>query len=318
MLAWHAYAQGEYVAHARTAQVAEYRIRVDDQLDMFYRLTREETPTPYRLNVGDEIQVESFTDRELDRNLLIQPDGSITLRLLGQVHATGRTVTQLSEALEQQYKKYYRVPAITVTPLKVNTQLEDLRNTVDRRQGLGGQLISIRVTPEGTISLPLIGSTHVQGLTLPELKREVNERYRERIDGMEIMPVLTQRAPRFFYVLGEVRTPGRFEMTGPTTVLQALSMAGSWNVGAHISQVVVFRRGDDWRLMATMVNLEGALRGRQPNPPGEIWLSDSDVVIVPKSRIVELDDFIQLVFTRGLYGVFPMQASIAFQKFSTL
>ncbi len=61
---WQAYAQGEYVGHARLAHVPEYRLRVDDQLDMTYRLTREETSTPYRLNVGDEIQVESFTDHD--------------------------------------------------------------------------------------------------------------------------------------------------------------------------------------------------------------------------------------------------------------
>lgn len=318
VIAWQAYAQGEYVGHARTAHVPEYRLRVDDQLEMLYRLTREETSAPYRLNVGDEIRIESFTDPELNRSLLIQPDGTITLRLLGQVHATGRTVTQLRDALEEQYKKYYRVPSITVTPLKVNTKLEDLRAVVDRRAGLGGQSSFVKVTPEGTVTLPAIGYVHAQGLTLPELQQEINERYREMIEGIEVMPVLSQRAPRYVYVLGEVRTPGRFEMTGPTTILQSIAMAGSWNVGANISQVVVFRRGDDWRLMATMVNLEGALRGKQPSPPGEIWLSDSDVVIVPKGRILEFDDFINLVFTRGLYGVFPMQASIAFQKLNTI
>jgi polysaccharide biosynthesis/export protein len=317
-IAWQAYAQGEYVGHARLAHVPEYRLRVDDQLDMLYRITRDEMATPYKLNVGDEIKVESFTDHDLDRSLLIQPDGSITVRLLGQVHATGRTVTQLREALEEAYKKFYKVPAITVTPLKVNTQLDDLRNTVDRRAGLGGQSQLVRVTPEGTIALPAIGSIRVQGLTLPELQQEINERLREKIEGMEIIPVLAQRAPRFVYVLGEVNTPGRFELQGPTTALQALSMAGSWKVGANIDQIVVFRRGDDWRLLATMIDLRGALRGKRPCPPGEIWLSDSDVIIVPKSRILETDDFINLVFTRGLYGVVPFQTGLAFDQLNRL
>ncbi len=107
-------------------------------------------------------------------------------------------------------------------------------------------------------------------------------------------------------------------MLGPTTALQAVAMAGSWNVGANLSQVVVFRRGDDWRLLATMIDLQGALRGKQPCPKGEIWLSDSDVIIVPKGRILEADDFINLVFTRGLYGVFPLQPSITWTKLSTI
>jgi polysaccharide export outer membrane protein len=317
-LAWQAYAQGEYVGHERLAHVPVYRLRVDDQLDMVYRLTREQTSTPYKLNVGDEIRVESFTDEALNRNLIIQPDGTITLRLLGQVQATGRTVTQLRDALEKLYKKYYNVPAITVTPLKVNTKLEDLRASVDRRYGVGGQSQLVRVTPEGTISLPAIGSVPAQGLSLAELREEINERYRQEIEGIEVIPVLVQRAPRFVYVLGEVAVPGRFELSGPTTVLQAISMAGSWNVGANLRQIVVFRRGDDWRLMATMLDLDAALHGRQPCPPGEIWLSDSDVIIVPKSRILVADDFIELVFSRGIYGVFPMAAVLNFNKLSSL
>ncbi len=119
-------------------------------------------------------------------------------------------------------------------------------------------------------------------------------------------------------MLGEVRNPGRFEMVEPTTALQAIAMAGSWNVGANLSQIVVFRRGDDWRLMATMINLEGALRGKQPCPHGEIWMDDTDVIIVPKGRILETDDFINLVFTRGLYGVFPLQPNLTFAKLATI
>ena len=318
LMAWQAYAQGEYVAHARTEHVPEYRLRVDDQLDMLYRLTRDETRGQYKLNVGDEMRIESVADTHLNCNLMLQPDGMITLSLLGQVHAAGRTVTQLRDTLEELYKKYYHVPAITVTPTKVNTKLDDLRAVVDRHYGVGGQGAVVRVAPDGSISLTAIGHIRAQGLTLDELRQEINERYREKIEGMEIIPVLTARAPRYVYVLGEVHTPGRFEMLGPTTALQALAMAGSWNVGANISQVVVFRRGDDWRLMATMIDLQGALRGKQPCPQGEIWLDDSDVIIVPKGRILEADDFINLVFTRGLYGVFPLEPTLTFAKLTTI
>lgn len=311
-MAWNAYAQGEYVGRDRAPHVGDYRLRVDDQLDLVYRLTREERPEPYRINVGDEIRVESMTDETLDRNLIVQPDGTITLRMLGQIKATGLTVPQLQQRVEEDYKRLYRTPAITVTPIKVDTKLEDLRAAVDRRQGLGGQSQVVKVTPEGTISLPAIGSVYVQGLTLGEAQTELCERYRAVVPGVEVIPALVVRAPRYVYVLGEVGQPGRFEMTGPTTLLQALALAGSWNNGAQIDQVVVFRRGDDWRLTATMVNLRPALRGKSSCPAGEIWLSDSDVVIVPKGPILETTDFIELVFTRGIYGVLPFSASLSF------
>jgi polysaccharide export outer membrane protein len=312
-------AQGEYVGHPRIPQVDEYRLRADDLVDVLYRRTRDKTPAPYRLNVGDEIRVESFTDPELNRELLIQPDGTITLRLLGQVPATGYTVDQLREGLDRLYQKYYKAPAITVTPLSVNTKLNDLILSVDARySATGGLARSVRVTPEGTVALPVLGSVFVQGLTLGELQAELNERYREHIEGVQVIPVLVARAPRFVYVLGEVNAPGRYEMTGPTTVIQAISMAGSWRVGAYLKHVVVFRRDDDWRLLATLADISAGLHGNQPCPPGEIWLNDSDVVLVPKSPILRADDFIQLVFARGLYGALPTTASIDFAQLSAL
>jgi len=308
------FGQGEYVGHERWAHVAQYRLRVDDKLACLYRLTREETSEPYEINVGDELRVESLTDAKLDRPLLVQPDGTVTLALLGQVKATKLTVAKLRDKVEDLYKQFYKIPAITLTPVKVNTKLEDLRNVVDNRSGVvGGQAVTVRVTPEGTIALPAIGTVMVQGLTLEELKREIDLRYNEMIPGMEVTPVLQERAPRFVYVLGEVRNPGRYELVGPTTVMQSLALAGGQNVGANLRQVVIFRRGDDWRLLATTVNLQGAvLLANQPCPPGELWISDSDVVLVPKGPLLLTDDYINLIFTRGIYGVVPFTTNYQF------
>jgi polysaccharide export outer membrane protein len=319
MIEWQAYAQGEYVGHAREAHVPEYRLRVDDQLSLVYRVTRDEISQPYQLNVGDELSIESVTDKDLNRNVIILPDGTITLKLLGQVRAARKNVTQLRDEIEEKYRTYYPVPAMTVTPIKVNTKLEDLRATVDSRFGFGGQTRAATVTPEGTIALPAIGSVWAQGLTLGELKREIDARYAMEIQGIEVTPVLEQRAPRYVFVVGEVKAGGRFTLEGPTTALQAIALAGGWNIGANLRQVVVFRRADDWRLIATMLDLRGALYGHSACPSDEIWLNDSDIVVVPKSPILVADDMINLIFTRGLYGVVPFQGmAVNFAKLGTI
>jgi polysaccharide export outer membrane protein len=316
---WQVFAQGEYAGPHRLRHVPEYRLRVDDQLEFVYRLTREETLAAYELNVGDEIRIESVADEAMERTLLIQPDGSITLPLLGQVRAARRTATELQEDLEKRYTKYFQVPAITVTPIKVDTKLEDLRAAVDSRFGFGGQSRQARVTPEGTVQLVGIGSVPAQGLTLMELKREIDERYAEVVAGIEVTPVLIERAPRYVYVVGEVEASGRYDLAGPTTVMQAIAMAGGWRNGGNLREVVVFRRAEDWRLIATKLDIRGALLGKRPCPADEIWVRDSDIVVVPKSALLLADDFIDLVFTRGIYGVFPFQgATINFSKLSTL
>jgi polysaccharide biosynthesis/export protein len=318
---WQAYAQGEYVGHWRLPHVPVYRLRVDDQLECVYRLTRDVQPDPYRLNCGDIIKVESFTDVNLNRELVIQPDGSITLILLGEVRAAGLTVKELNTKIEDLYKKYYKLPSITVTPLKVNTQLDDLRAAVDNRAGVGGQGRPAIVTPQGTIDLPGLNNIPAQGLTLDELKQEIICRYQTELDieGIEVTPILTQRAPRYFYVFGEVNAPNRFTMTGPTTLMQGISMAGSWRVGANLRQIAVFRRGDDWRLMATVVHMQSTMMfNHQPCPAGEIWLDDGDIVMVPKTPILIVDDFINLYFTRGIYAVLPFSTFYSFNNVGVL
>ncbi|QDT70812.1 Polysaccharide biosynthesis/export protein [Planctomycetes bacterium MalM25] len=321
---WQRYAQGEYVGHARTAHVPEYRLRVDDTLAIFYLRTREVLSRPYQLQVGDRVRVESLTagssagggsgaqqgsaEDSLSREVVVQPDGMITLPLVGRVPAAGRRLVTLQEDLETRFEKYYNVPAITVTPVQVNTRLEDLLDTVDSRGGqLGGRQINSRVTPAGTIQLPALGSVYVQGLTLQEAKQEIDARYAMTIPGVSVTVDLQVRAPRFVYVLGEVAQPGQFELTGPTTTMQSIAQAGGWNVGANLRQVVVFRRGDDWRLMATMLDLRGALYGKRPVPADEIWLNDGDIVLIPKSPIEVADEFIEQVFTRGLYAAIPLE-----------
>lgn len=326
MIPWQQFAQGEYVGHARIPHVPEYRVREGDVVAVYYRRTREELSRPYELQVGDKVRVESLvaghgtnanapgtaeiesTDDNIARELVVQPDGTITLPLIGQVRATRRTVPALRDELEQDFKKYFKTPSITVTPIQVNTRLEDLLNTVDSRAGtLGGLQIQVTVTPAGDIQLPGLGNVFVQGLTLAEAKQEIDARYDATIPGVQVTMVLVQRAKRFVYVLGEVGQPGRYELVGPTTAIQAIAMAGRWDPGANLRQVVVFRRGPDWRLMATMLDLRGALYAKRPVPADDIWLNDSDIVLVPKTPIQQADDVIEQYITKGLYSLVPRE-----------
>ncbi|MES1213039.1 MAG: polysaccharide biosynthesis/export family protein [Singulisphaera sp.] len=307
---WQVFAQGEYIGPSRMRHVPEYRLRVGDRVGLVFRLTAVPSPEAYRLTVGDEVTVESLTSDDVQRTVMIQPDGTITLRLLGQVRVAGRSVEEVRGDLENRYKKYIQDPSITVTPVKLDTRLQELRATVDARQGVGGQQREARVTPDGTIQLPGLGSIPTQGLTLNELKREIDVRYTQLVQGLEVTPILLERAPRYIFVVGEVKLPGRFELTGPTTVMQSIALAGGWNVGGNVSHIVIFRRDECWNLMATQVTVCKALFGHQPCPADEIWLRDSDVVVVPKRAILVVDDAISLIFTRGLYGVVPFNFTL--------
>lgn len=314
LIPWEVFAQGEYIGPNRLPHVPEYRLRVDDQVEFVYRLTGEKSAAPYRINTGDSLRIESLTAENLNREVLVPPDGTISLTHVGPVLVAGRTIEEVRADLEKRYRPFVRNPSITVTPIKVNSILEELRATVDGRFGNGGQSRIARVTPEGTVQLPAIGSVPAHGLTLAELRTEIEYRYAEIVSGLEVTPILHERAPRYVYVLGEVRAPGRYTMEGPTTLMQAIALAGGWNIGANLKEVVVFRRDDCWRLMATRIGIRRALYGKDPCPDGEIWLRDSDIVVVPKSPILVVDEFIDLVFTRGVYGVVPWSTNLSYVR----
>ncbi|NND98141.1 MAG: sugar ABC transporter substrate-binding protein [Pirellulaceae bacterium] len=308
---------GAYAGPARSHRMPEYRLRTGDSLQLTYMVAPMRSEGAYRLVVGDELLIESVADEDLTRGtmekgLRIQPDGTITLRLIGQVHAAGQTVEQLRMLLEESYKDFYPKPSIDVTPVNTGTAALQVREAISGSGGFDPQNVTQTITPSGEIRLPRLGSIQAQGLTLDELKEEINLRYDYAVGGLEVEPSLQSQAPHYFFVLGEANQPGRYNMDTPTTVLGAIAMAGGHQVGANLRQVVIFRRGDDWELISTLMDLRGAIMGRTAHPNDEIWIRDGDVIILPSTPIELFNNFVQQVFTEGIYGVIPLSASYNF------
>lgn len=316
------YGPGEYAGPARTVRIPEYRLRTGDVVQFLYLVTGLKSEGAYRLTVGDELLIEAEADEELirgslERGLVIQPDGTITLRLIGQVHAAGQTIEQLRAVIEDKYTEYYPEPAIDVTPVNTGTAARRIQEAFSGSGGFDPQQTIQTVTPSGEIRLPRIGSIQAQSLTLEELKQEINLRYDRYVGGIEVEPSLQDQAPHNVFVLGEVNQPGRYTMNDtPTTVLGAIAMAGGHVTGANLRQVVVFRRGENWELLSTLLDLRGAILGRTAHPADEIWVRDGDVIILPSAPIRLFNNFVRQVFTEGIYGVFPISATYQFDNFT--
>jgi len=300
LIPWENYSYGEYIGPPRTPHVPAYRLRVDDQVEFVFQITRDGTGQGYRLSPGDTIRITSPVDERLN-----------SLDLIGNIVAGGKTVAELKFELDSLYSQFYETePKVVISGIQMGTRLRDFLDSVDARAGSGGQARQVSVTPDGTIRLPLIGTVGVVGLSLDELEREINMRYGQQLQGLRVTPILTQRAPRFIYVAGEVANPGRFELPAPTSAIQAIALAGGWNTGGNLRQIVVFRRDQDWRLMAIKLDLAAGLFGKRPIPSDEIWLRDSDIILVPKTPILRLADAVDLYFTRTLYGIFPAELGV--------
>lgn len=71
-------------------------------------------PEPYVLEAGDQIEIRFFYNPELNDKADIRPDGKISMPLIGQVMAAGKTVEQLTDALREQYKSSLKQSEVTV------------------------------------------------------------------------------------------------------------------------------------------------------------------------------------------------------------
>jgi polysaccharide biosynthesis/export protein len=68
----------------------------------------------YRLAAGDKLRIEVYKDAQLSQSLQIRPDGKITLPLVGDVAAAGRTPLELRDAIGGALKDFITNPVVTV------------------------------------------------------------------------------------------------------------------------------------------------------------------------------------------------------------
>lgn len=76
--------------------------------------TRAWSDQEYRLGPGDKLRVEVYRETQLSQSLQVRPDGKITLPLVGDLMAAGRTPIELRDALSTSLKEYVTNPVVTV------------------------------------------------------------------------------------------------------------------------------------------------------------------------------------------------------------
>ena len=122
----------------------------------------------YRVGPGDVLQLFVWKEPDISRDLTVRFDGKVTVPLLGDVTAGGRTPSQLGSEITRLLARFLAAPQVTV--------------------GVG----------------------HANSAR--------------------------------FYVLGQVAKPGDFPLTGRTTLLQALAIAGGFREFAKTDSIVIVRQ----------------------------------------------------------------------------
>jgi len=78
--------------------------------------------TDYKMVVGDKLRVEVYKDPQMSQSLQIRPDGKITLPLVGDVAAAGKTPAALRDMLTTSLKEFITNPVVTVIVIEAQPQ----------------------------------------------------------------------------------------------------------------------------------------------------------------------------------------------------
>jgi polysaccharide export outer membrane protein len=137
---------------------------------------------------------------------------------------------------------------------------------------------TVRVSGDGFISLPLLGRVRVAGLT----KTQLEARIAELLEGKYLLdPQVTVFVKEYeskkVTISGAVAAPGRYEMIGPMTLLDMLSLAGGLQEG-HGREIVVFRSTPDGTTERLPVDLQRLVF--DADPATNLRLEPGDVVYV--------------------------------------
>jgi polysaccharide biosynthesis/export protein len=73
------------------------------------------TTGDYKLHAGDRLFVSVWKETEMQKEVVITPDGKVAFPLAGEFVAAGRSVTEVRTEIETRLKKYIPEPVVTVT-----------------------------------------------------------------------------------------------------------------------------------------------------------------------------------------------------------
>jgi len=262
-----------------------YLIAPGDILDVGYHIKSWEGQEEFRLAMDNEVEVKFPDMPDLNETAIIRPDGKISLPYLGEVQAAGLTVAELTEQLEAQYADVLREPELFVTVPDFRNAIREFKEDLSSLGRGLSRLVTVR--PDGRVTFAMIGDVLVSGKTFGEVQLDVNRRYAAVLPGLSADISLEAHSGSRVYVLGEVGTPGAYEIDRPTTVVEALALAGSPLSSAKLNSVVVMRRRAD-RMIGMRVDARSTLHLRKNS--FFFFLQPDDVIYVPRRTIARIGD----------------------------
>ncbi|MDR7427334.1 MAG: SLBB domain-containing protein [Armatimonadota bacterium] len=236
----------------------------------------------YVLGPGDTIEIVVFGEPDLSRTVTIKPDGTISLPLIGEVKAAGKTTAQLVAELTNLYKKYLKAPSVSVVVRELRVERIYILGQVNRpgeyqvRQGMG--ILELLASAGGpTTRADLAKAVIIRGKTetiqlnlLQAFATNTNPDVKLQPGDVLFIPETDRR----IVVLGQVNRPGAYDLLEGQRVSDLIAAAGGVTTKAALTRAFIVRNNEQ-----IAVDLAKVLAG---NVEANVALKAGDMLVVPE------------------------------------
>ncbi len=244
----------------------------------------------YRLGVGDELQITVSNHPDVDSAVMVRPDGKITLPRVGDLLATGKTTSRLSQEIEKilartlnnarvqvivksAAARQARIMGAVKTPSAYN--VKNTTRVVDLISMAGGLDAKVsRVTGQ------LIRGSDIIPLDVEAAIRNPTGRANIAVRPDDLVQLQARDFARQLTVTGNVAAQGAFDLDENLTVTKLLAQAGGLKPGAALKRAHVLRAGVPIPLDLSEIE-SGSVSA--DSPLNTFKFQPGDVLVVPEN-----------------------------------
>jgi polysaccharide export outer membrane protein len=144
---------------------------------------------------------------------------------------------------------------------------------------------TVRVSEDGSITLPLIGNVQIGGLTKDKAEKKLSELLAKYVKKAQVSIFIKEYQSSRVAIIGAVEKPGMYELVGRQTLLQMISQAGGFKDTAA-NEIYVLREGQDGTAASISIDLEDLMINGNQNL--NIPIQANDVINVPVDKLMNV------------------------------
>ncbi|HOJ42612.1 MAG TPA: polysaccharide biosynthesis/export family protein [Syntrophorhabdaceae bacterium] len=268
--------------------LTKYRLSPGDMLEVMYHISWVSEAQDYRLGINDEINVDFYYHPQLNRTVVVRPDGRITLPIKGDFMAAGLKPAELAEVIKKTFSDILNDPVVTVSVSKYSSKIFELQKAITNAPR--GQAKLVTVGPDGNVYLPMLRGLKASGKTIDELRDIINNEYRHEFNNLSVSILIERIVGNRIFVFGEVQRPGAIPVDKPMTVVQAIAATGGILPTGSMEFVKLMFWNDKNEPVLKTINLKNIMNELKFEE--DMIIPNNSVIFVPKTTIAKMNQWV--------------------------